>query len=43
MSETTSMKQGYDKPVLVKLENIKHITLECPDWQCSVAVPGPPA
>lgn len=36
-------KRDYNKPVLVKLENIKRITSECPDWQCSVTVPGPPA
>jgi hypothetical protein len=37
------MKKAYDKPVLVKHENLKEITFECPDWQCSVTVPPPPA
>ena len=40
------MKQGnrasYEKPVLIKLENIKDVTFECPAWQCSVTVPPPP-
>ncbi len=32
----------YEKPVLTRHENLKDITLECPDWQCSVVVPPPP-
>jgi hypothetical protein len=39
--EVKGMKKAYDKPVLVKHENLKDITFECPDWQCSVAVPPP--
>lgn len=36
-------KQTYTKPVLIRKGKLKEITLECPDWQCSVTVPGPPA
>ncbi len=30
----------YEKPALVKHDNLKEITFECSGWQCSVAVPG---
>lgn len=36
-------REPYAKPELVKHDNLKAITFECPDWQCSVTVPGPPA
>ncbi|GBE58257.1 hypothetical protein BMS3Abin01_01190 [bacterium BMS3Abin01] len=36
-------KEAYEKPVLIKHENLKEITFECPNWQCSVTVPPPPA
>lgn len=36
-------KQAYEKPVLTKHENLIDITFECPNWQCSVTVPPPPA
>jgi hypothetical protein len=36
-----SKRATYEKPVLVKHENLKEITFECPNWQCSVAVPPP--
>ena len=36
------MKKAYEKPALVKHENLREITFECPDWQCSVTVPGAP-
>lgn len=32
---------SYQKPVLTKHENLKDLTFECLDWQCSVAVPPP--
>ena len=32
----------YVRPELVKVENLREITLECPQWQCSVTVPAPP-
>jgi len=32
----------YARPELVKLDNLRDITFECPDWQCSVTVPGAP-
>jgi len=34
---------SYEKPVLVRHSNLKEITFECPNWQCSVVVPPPPA
>ena len=36
----TETREPYTKPELVKHENLKDITFECPTWQCSVAVPG---
>jgi len=36
-------KLSYEKPVLEKHSNLKDITFECPNWQCSVVVPPPPA
>ena len=35
-------RETYAKPQLVKHACLKNITFECPDWQCSVAVPGAP-
>jgi hypothetical protein len=43
MKEKTEKRETYAKPALVKHDNLKDITFECPDWQCSVTVPGPPA
>lgn len=43
---TRNHKEGrepYAKPELVKQDNLKEITFECPSWQCSVNVPPPPA
>ncbi|MFA6001616.1 MAG: hypothetical protein WC828_05820 [Thermoleophilia bacterium] len=34
---------SYEKPVLTRHENLKDISFECPNWQCSVVVPPPPA
>jgi hypothetical protein len=34
--------EPYAKPGLVKHENLKDITFECPNWQCSVTVPPAP-
>lgn len=36
-------REPYAKPQLVKYESLKDITFECPNWQCSVTVPAPPA
>ncbi|MFA6000960.1 MAG: hypothetical protein WC828_02480 [Thermoleophilia bacterium] len=36
-------REPYAKPELVKRDNLKDITFECPQWQCSVVVPPPPA
>lgn len=33
----------YEPPRLTRLENIREITAECPQWQCSVVVPPPPS
>ncbi|MHB9111784.1 MAG: hypothetical protein ACYC4D_04040 [Thermoleophilia bacterium] len=33
----------YTKPELTRHDNLKEITFECPQWQCSVTVPPPPA
>jgi len=33
----------YSKPELTKLDNLKDITFECQQWQCSVVVPPPPS
>ena len=35
-------KETYEKPVLTRHDNLKDITFECPQWQCSVVVPPPP-
>lgn len=35
-------RASYEKPVLSKHENLKDLTFECPNWQCSVVVPPPP-
>lgn len=37
-----NMRVPYAKPQLTKRDNIMLLTLECPEWQCSVAVPPPP-
>lgn len=38
----TDRRNEYSKPALVRLDNLKDITFECPQWQCSVTVPPPP-
>lgn len=44
--EEVGMKTGakaiYSKPLLVKHSNLKEITFDCVNWQCSVAVPKQP-
>ena len=35
-------REPYAKPELVKHDNLKDITFECPNWQCSVVVTPPP-
>ena len=32
-------REPYAKPELVKHENVRDITFECTNWQCSVVVP----
>lgn len=32
-------KKIYKKPELKKVENVRDITLECPDFSCSIVVP----
>jgi len=41
--KTMKTREPYAKPVLIKHDNVKDITFECPNWQCSVTVPPPPA
>jgi hypothetical protein len=36
-------KTSYEKPQVTKLDNLKLITFDCPNFQCSVVVPPPPA
>lgn len=43
MTRPCEMRDAYAKPELVKHDNLKAITFECPNWQCSVTVPPPPA
>ncbi len=35
-------RKHYDKPVLTKHPNLKALTFECANWQCSVTVPSAP-
>gem|GEM_PF-3622050 len=35
-------KATYVKPAIIRLDNLKQVTFECPEWQCSVVVPPPP-
>lgn len=37
-----SEKMNYQKPLLTKLDNIRDITLDCPEFNCSIEVPPPP-
>ncbi|MFA6001661.1 MAG: hypothetical protein WC828_06045 [Thermoleophilia bacterium] len=43
MTDKNSKLESYSKPELVRHDNLKAITFECPQWQCSVTVPPPPA
>ena len=42
MKTGSKQKETYEKPKLTRMENIRKITCECPDWQCSVVVPPEP-
>jgi hypothetical protein len=42
MGMKQAKKMSYEKPVLTRHENLKDITFECPNWQCSVTVPPEP-
>ena len=33
-------KKTYEKPELIKHMNLKDLTFECQNWQCSVTVPA---
>lgn len=35
-------REPYVKPELSVHDNLREITFECPQWQCSVTVPPPP-
>ncbi len=39
MSNKVKTREPYTRPELVRHENLKEITFECPNWQCSVVVP----
>jgi hypothetical protein len=39
---TKDIRQPYAKPELVRHENLKDVTFECANWQCSVVVPKQP-
>ena len=39
MTDAKSPREPYAKPKLVKHDNLKDVTFECPSWQCSVVVP----
>ena len=41
MTDNNKM-ETYKKPELTRLDNLKEITFECPNWQCSVVVPPAP-
>jgi hypothetical protein len=43
MTDKRKEREPYAKPELVRHDNLKDITFECPNWQCSVTVPPPPA
>ena len=43
MTEIKKAREPYAKPELAKQDNLKDLTFECPNWQCSVVVPPPPA
>jgi hypothetical protein len=43
VSGNDGLREPYVMPQLVKIDNLREITLECPNWQCSVTVPPPPA
>lgn len=38
-----SGSSSYEKPALSKHGNLRDITFECPNWQCSIIVPPPPS
>lgn len=43
MTSADKSPEPYVKPRLTRQANLKALTFECPDWQCSVTVPPPPA
>lgn len=40
-AKNSNLKQ-YVKPRLDRIENIRDLTRECANWQCSVTVPQSP-
>ncbi len=42
MSKAKDNLKTYAKPLLVKHDNVKDLTRECANWQCSVTVPAGP-
>ncbi|MHB1382527.1 MAG: hypothetical protein ACYC5A_08835 [Thermoleophilia bacterium] len=43
MTSDRNSREPYEKPRLTREADLKALTFECPDWQCSVTVPPPPA
>lgn len=35
-------REQYTAPAMKHIDNLKAITFECENWQCSVVVPSPP-
>ncbi|MHB9053403.1 MAG: hypothetical protein ACYC5F_05380 [Thermoleophilia bacterium] len=38
-----TQKTTYVKPALIRLDNVKDITFECPSFTCSIYVPPSPS
>ncbi len=41
-SSSQQPRKPYAKPKLVRHKNVKALTFECSNWQCSVTVPPGP-
>jgi len=40
--QESEVKAEYEKPSLNKHENLRELTFDCVDWNCSVTVPPAP-
>jgi len=43
MTSKAKKREPYNKPELVKHDNVIELTCECPNWKYSVVVPPPPS